>query len=48
MNAEAAERSGREADLQKELQTLFEAQNHSSSPGATSIPASFLRVTVKV
>ena len=49
MNAfEVAKKSGREADLQKELQTLFEAQNQSSSPDATSIPATFLRVTVKV
>ncbi len=49
MNAfEAAEKSGRAADLQKELEGLFESQNKSASPEATSIPATFLRVTVRV
>jgi ubiquinone/menaquinone biosynthesis C-methylase UbiE len=47
MNAfEAAEKNGRAADLQKELETLFNAQNNSSTPNQTSIPATFLRVTV--
>jgi SAM-dependent methyltransferase len=47
MNAfEAAEKNGRAADLQKELEVLFESQNQSPSDGATSIPATFLRVTV--
>ena len=47
MNAfEAAEKNGRAADLQKELVALFEHQNQSSTPGTTSIPATFLRVTV--
>jgi hypothetical protein len=47
MNAfEAAEKSGRAADLQKELVALFERQNQSPAPGTTSIPATFLRVTV--
>jgi SAM-dependent methyltransferase len=47
MNAfEAAEKSGRASDLQKELETLFNAQNKSSSKQSTSIPATFLRVTV--
>jgi hypothetical protein len=47
MNAfDAAEKSGRAAGLQKELEELFTAQNQSSSKGATSIPATFLRVTV--
>ena len=46
MNAfEAAEKSGRAADLQKELVALFESQNRSPTPGSTSIPATFLRVT---
>jgi SAM-dependent methyltransferase len=46
MNAfEAAEASGREADLQAELDTLFNEQN--TNGDATSIPATFLRVTVK-
>jgi ubiquinone/menaquinone biosynthesis C-methylase UbiE len=49
MNAfEAAEKSGRAADLQKELEALFNAQNQSPSKNATSIPATFLRVTVVV
>jgi hypothetical protein len=49
MNAfEAAEKNGRAADLQKELEALFESQNKSPDRKATSIPASFLRVTVAV
>jgi SAM-dependent methyltransferase len=49
MNAfAAAEQSGRAAELQKELETLFEQQNRSESKGATSIPATFLLVTVGV
>lgn len=49
MNAfEAAAASGREADLQAELEALFSAQNASPSEDATSIPATFLRVTVAV
>jgi SAM-dependent methyltransferase len=47
MNAfEAAEKNGRAADLQKELEDLFNGQNQSSRKDATSIPATFLRVTV--
>jgi hypothetical protein len=41
---EAAEKNGRAADLQKELEELFNSQNKSKD--ATSIPANFLRVTV--
>jgi hypothetical protein len=49
MNAfEAAAANGREADLQGELEALFKAQNTSPSGDATSIPATFLRVTVAV
>lgn len=49
MNAfEAAEKNGRAASLQNELEALFEAQNRASSKEATSIPATFLRVTVTV
>ena len=49
MNAfAAAEQNGRSADLQRELQTLFEQQNRSGSNSTTSIPAAFLRVTVTV
>src|SRR5438105_9818589 len=47
MNAfEAAEKNGRAADLQKELEELFNRQNQSPRKDATSIPATFLRVTV--
>ena len=47
MNAfEAAEKNGRAADLQKELEALFNSHNKSTSKGVTSIPATFLRVTV--
>jgi ubiquinone/menaquinone biosynthesis C-methylase UbiE len=47
MNAfEAAEKNGRAGDLQKELEALFNRQNKSPSKNATSIPATFLRVTV--
>jgi len=45
---EAAAANGREADLQAELEALFNAQNTSPSDDATSIPATFLRVTVAV
>jgi len=49
MNAfEAAGKSGREADLQKELEALLESKNTSNVPGLTEIPATFLRVTVMV
>jgi ubiquinone/menaquinone biosynthesis C-methylase UbiE len=48
MNAfEAAEKNGKATDLQNELEDLFESQNESSSPGTVSIPATFLKVTVK-
>jgi ubiquinone/menaquinone biosynthesis C-methylase UbiE len=47
MNAfEAAEKTGRAAELQKELEDLFSSQNQSKN--ATSIPARFLRVTVSL
>jgi hypothetical protein len=49
MNAfEAAEKNARAADLHNELETLFEAQNRSSAKNTTSIPATFLRVSVAV
>jgi SAM-dependent methyltransferase len=49
MNAfAAAEQSGRAADLQRELEELFASQNQSPRADATSIPATFLRVTVQV
>jgi hypothetical protein len=45
MNAfAAAAKDGREGNLQGELEALFEAQNESDE--ATSIPATYLRVTV--
>ncbi len=47
MNAfEAAEASGRAAALHAELDALFTSQNDSAGPDVTSIPATFLRVTV--
>jgi len=47
MNAfEAAEKQGRAAELQKQLEELFNTQNKSQD--GTSIPATFLRVTVAV
>jgi SAM-dependent methyltransferase len=46
MNAfEAAASDGRDAELEVELDELFDEQN--TSDDATSIPATFLRVTVK-
>ncbi len=56
MNAfEAAEKQGRAGELQKQLEDLFNSQNTaargravSSSENGTSIPATFLRVTVAV
>jgi SAM-dependent methyltransferase len=49
MNAfAAAAENGRTADLEEELVSLFNAQNDSSNAGSTSIPATFLRVTVAV
>jgi ubiquinone/menaquinone biosynthesis C-methylase UbiE len=47
MNAfEAAETNSRSADLQKELEDLFNSHNESPSKDRTSIPATFLHVTV--
>jgi SAM-dependent methyltransferase len=47
MNAfEAAEANGRAADLHNELEILFNEQNASPSKEATSIPATFLHVSV--
>src|SRR5215467_12232940 len=47
MNAfDAAEQADRAGDLQKELESLFNSQNKSPSKDSTSIPATFLRVTV--
>lgn len=47
MNAfDAAEKNGRAADLQRDLERLFNSQNRSPINGHTSIPATYLRVTV--
>ena len=47
MNAfAAAEKDGRADDLRKELDALFESQNIRPRNDATSIPATFLRVTI--
>jgi len=49
MNAfEAAEKNGRAGELQKELVDLFRGQNRRHTPGRTTIPATFLRVTASV
>ena len=48
MNAfEAAGKNGKEADLQHELETLFTNQNKTGNNNTTSIPATYLKVTVK-
>ena len=47
MNAfDAAEKNGRAAALQRELEVLFHNQNKSESADRTTIPATYLRVTV--
>jgi ubiquinone/menaquinone biosynthesis C-methylase UbiE len=49
MNAfEAAEKNGKALELQQELEALFNSQNKSSGKNTTSIPATFLKVEVKV
>ena len=49
MNAfDSAASSGRADVLQAELETLFNSQNKSLDKDKTSIPATFLRVTVAV
>lgn len=47
MNAfEAAEKNGKTQELQHELEVLFDSQNKSPDRNTTSIPATFLKVTV--
>ena len=49
MNAfEAADKSGRAETLREELEALFDSQNRSTDKSRTTIPATFLRVTVQV
>ena len=49
MNAyAAAAANGREAELDAELRALFDEQNTSGAEDSTSIPATFLRVTVSL
>jgi SAM-dependent methyltransferase len=49
MNAfAAATADGRRDDLERELVELFESQNSATTPGTTSITATFLKVTVTV
>ncbi len=49
MNAfDAAEKNGRADALANELVALFNKENKSSNGNSTSIPATFLRVTVAV
>jgi SAM-dependent methyltransferase len=48
MNAyQAAAADGREAELHAELEALFDEHNVSTAQGTTSIPATFLQVTVQ-
>ncbi|MFD2872044.1 class I SAM-dependent methyltransferase [Mucilaginibacter ximonensis] len=48
MNAfEAAEKNGQAAELYQQLTDLFNSQNKNGSEAPTSIPATFLKVTVK-
>ena len=48
MNAfDAAAKNGKAEDLQNELELLFNQQNQAKTNDMTSIPASFLRVTVQ-
>jgi hypothetical protein len=48
MNAfDAAEKNGKTEELNTKLVELAQAQNHSKG-GGTNIPATFLRVTVRV
>jgi len=47
MNAfDAAEKNGKAADLQQELEQLFSSKNTSGNESTSVIPATFLRVTV--
>lgn len=47
MNAfDAADKNGKSAELQAELVALFESQNQRGDTNTTSIPATFLKVTV--
>ncbi|MES3000805.1 MAG: class I SAM-dependent methyltransferase [Pseudomonadota bacterium] len=49
MNAfDAADKNGKAQALQAELEALFTRENRSTDPATTTIPATFLRVTVKV
>ena len=49
MNAfDAAEKTGKASALQQDLENLFNSQNKSIHELTTSIPANFLKVTVKV
>jgi hypothetical protein len=48
MNAfDAAEKNGKAAELEKELEVLFNNQNQSTTSNTSSIPATFLLVTIK-
>jgi SAM-dependent methyltransferase len=45
---EAAEKNNKADDLQRELENLFTTQNKSKDQNSVAIPATFLKVTVKV
>jgi hypothetical protein len=49
MNAyAAAEKNGRAGELHRELEALLERENRHPNKNSTSIPATFMRVTVDV
>ncbi len=48
MRSKPRERNGRTADLQRELEARFLSRNQSPNRNTTSIPATFLRVTVAI
>lgn len=49
MNAfEAAEKNGKQTELEQELTRLFIEQNTAPDDQSTNIPATFLKVTVRV
>jgi ubiquinone/menaquinone biosynthesis C-methylase UbiE len=49
MNAfEAAEKNGKSEELHQQLEDLFKKENKSPEPGKTSIPATFLKVVIRV
>jgi hypothetical protein len=48
MHLRRLKKNGKATELQQELENLFKSQNKSGSNNTTSIPATFLHVTVTV